>query len=466
LRLEEILERALRLVKPSEDEEARLKIVADKAIQLAEDEGSKLKGMIRVSLEGSAAKNTWIRGRAEADIFIHFDPSIPRDEMEKMIIDLGFKVIERLGGEPRLMYADHPYVEGLINGVTVDLVACYEVEPPNWISATDRTPYHTKYVLEKLEPGQEDEVRLLKGFMLGCGVYGAEIKVKGFSGYLTELLVINYGDFMNVIESASRWKPPIVIDPEKHYRSIKEVVEMFHDQPLIMIDPVDRGRNAAAAVSRTRLSEFIIASKLFLRNPSIKLFMISERRPKIRVFRRLSKDRDFLHIILRLMREKPPDVIWGELKRSEEGVKRALRRLGFEVYQSSSWTDESKLAIMLFELNSLNLPRYMLHQGPPAHLENSIDFIEKWLGEAIGPWIYEDRLYVLRRRDEVRAVRLLRDELSRGRVSIAKGLSKEFSKAVIGGGIERLIKLGRKRGDILRFIEDFLDARPRFLWME
>jgi len=197
--LEEVIERARRIVRPTRLEERRLKRIVEAALSAAREEISGVAGALDVSLEGSAAKNTWIRGRAEADIFIHFDPKVSREELEKLIVEIGSRLIRSLGGEPMIMYADHPYVEGVVDGVTVDIVACYRVEPPNWISATDRTPYHTRYVLSRLKPGQEEEVRLLKGFMRACGVYGAEIRVEGFSGYLTELLTIYYGDFINAI---------------------------------------------------------------------------------------------------------------------------------------------------------------------------------------------------------------------------------------------------------------------------
>jgi tRNA nucleotidyltransferase (CCA-adding enzyme) len=45
------------------------------------------------------------------------------------------------------------------------------------------------------------EVRLLKKFMKGTGVYGAEIKIGGFSGYLCELLILKYRSFAQTIEA-------------------------------------------------------------------------------------------------------------------------------------------------------------------------------------------------------------------------------------------------------------------------
>ena len=463
MNLEKVLQKAVRIVKPGKADERKLRKIVEKVLELTKEEASKVDGIVDVTLEGSAAKNTWIKGREEADIFVHFDPRIERKELEETVVRIGSRVVKRLGGKPMLMYADHPYVEGVIDGVTIDIVACYRVEPPNWTSATDRTPYHTKYVLENLKPGQEDEVRLLKGFMLGCGVYGAEIKVKGFSGYLTELLTITYGTFLGVLENASKWKPPIILDPKGYYESKEEILELFKDSPLIVIDPVDKSRNVAAAVSRTKLFEFILASKLFLKKPSVRFFIQRVEKFKISDIRKLAKDRALLYTYFKLREEKPRDVIWGELKRSEEGIRRALERVGFQVYRSGSWTDEKKTCLMIFELDRLKLPKYALHRGPPIHLRNAEEFVEKWSKEAVGPWVDGDRLYVLRKREETDASKILKAEIEKGNVAISKGLLNYIRRAQISGALDSLLKRGKRNPDLLRFIWSFLKARPTFL---
>jgi len=463
MRFEEVIEKALRIVKPNKLEEKRFRRIVDEALKAARKLAENAPGVVDVTLEGSAAKNTWVRGRAEADIFIRFDPETSREELEKRIVELGTKLIESLGGKPMLMYADHPYVEGIIDGVTIDVVACYRVEQQKWIGATDRTPYHTRYVIEKLKPGQEDEVRLLKGFMIGCGVYGAEIKVRGFSGYLTELLTIRYGSFLDTIRAAASWKPPIVIDLEGYYESVEDVLELFRDSPLIVIDPVDRSRNVAAAVSHRRLSEFILASKLFLKRPSLRFFRRVPGRPRASNILKLAKNRNILYIFFRLREYKPRDVIWGELRRSEEGVRKALERLGFKVYRSASWTDENKKCILLFELNKLSLPRYMLHQGPPVYLRNALDFLEKWSRRGVGPWIQGDRLYVLKRNEETYSKTLLKKEIKKGAVAVSRDLLEYFRKASIGTDLRSLTKMVKRDEYALRFLYEFLKARPRFL---
>jgi len=459
--IDKILNEALQLYKPTVEEEEYLLNIADTIIQEARKYSSNYDNIRNITLEGSLAKKTWIRGREEVDVFVHYDPTTPRDEMEKQIIDLGFKVLKELEGNPRLMYADHPYVEGKINNVVINIVACYEVTPPNWLSATDRTPYHTKYIVDKMSPEVRDHVRLMKAFMARCKVYGAEIKVKGFSGYLTELLILNYSNFINAVEAISKWRPPIIIDLEKQYTSKDEILKLFPNQPLIVIDPVDKYRNVASAVSEEKLSTLIITSKLFLKSPSIDFFKPKPRITRTQKFREKVGKRSFVSILFKLSKWKPPDVLWGELRKSEDSVKRTLERLGFKVYRSDSWTDEIKKCIIICEIDSNRLPYARLHQGPPVYHPNSLEFIEKWRDnpeKIAGPWINDLRLYVLRI-EPIRDVKiLLKKEIEEGRVGIAKGLIEDIKKGKIITSIDNLIKDKK----IAPFILEFIDGQLPF----
>ncbi|MCL7383317.1 MAG: CCA tRNA nucleotidyltransferase [Thaumarchaeota archaeon] len=454
--INDVLNEALQLYKPSQEEEKHLMDLANKIIHRAEKYSPNYKSILKITLEGSLAKKTWIRGREEVDIFVHFDSMIPREEMEEQIVELGFKILKDLDGKPRLMYADHPYVEGRINNVVVNIVACYYVTPPNWLSATDRTPYHTRYIIEKMKPEIGDHIRLMKAFMVGCGVYGAEIKVRGFSGYLTELLMLNYGDFIKTIEAISKWKPPIIIDIEKYYDSIDEVLKLFLNQPLIVIDPVDKYRNVASAVSEQKLSELILASRLFLESPSIKFFKPKPPIIRLSSIRRKVRKRKLIGVVFKLSRWKPPDVLWGELRKSEEAVKRTLERLGFRVYRSDSWTDEEKTCIILCEINNDKLPYTRLHQGPPVYHPNSLEFIKKWKDNPereAGPWIEDSRLYVLRVESVVDVKKLLKKEIEEGRVALAKGLIEDIKKGKITTSIENLMRNRKLRSFIYEFVE-------------
>ena len=464
--LSEIMEKALRVFKPTPREEEKVREVAENVIKVTERFSEDLEGVLDVTLEGSAAKNTWIRGREEVDVFVHFEPGIPRDKMEEEIIRLGFKVIEELKGKPRLMYADHPYVEGRVDKVRVNLVACYETAPPNWLSATDRTPYHTKYVREKLEPGQEDQVRLLKAFALGCGVYGAEIRVGGLSGYITELLILAYRDFENALKNISAWSPPITIDIERHYSSRREILEAFPNQRLIIIDPVDKSRNAAAAVSAQKLGELILSTKLFLRKPAFRFFKSPVKRITLKKLEKKVENRFFLVIESKLRREKPPDVLWGELHRTMKGIRKTLQNLGVKVYRSGCWTDEESVFTIIYELDRAELPAARLHVGPPAYHQNAVKFIEKWRKSretVAGPWVEGERIYVLRRVKDIDIPSVLRREIRRGQVGVAKGLKPEIERASMTTNIKLILRKASRNKKLSSYLSEFLAGRPRFL---
>ncbi|MCS7126377.1 MAG: CCA tRNA nucleotidyltransferase [Aigarchaeota archaeon] len=460
--IDDVIQEALKIYKPTLREEEALLEIADKIISEVGRESSGYSGILKTSLEGSLAKRTWVRGREEVDVFVHFYPTIPHDEMESKIIDLGFKVLEKLGGKPRLMYADHPYVESRLENVVVNIVACYSVEPPNWISATDRTPYHTRYILEKMDQSLRDDARLMKAFMIGCNVYGAEIKIRGFSGYLAELLILNYNGFKNALEAISNWRPPIIIDIEGYYNSYSEVLSLFPKQSLIVIDPVDKFRNVASAVSEERLYELILASKLFLRSPSLKFFKVGRHLPKRSNLEKKTRNRNFIAVFFRLSKSKPPDILWGEIKKSEQGIKRSLEKNGFRIYRTASWTDEEKNCLIILELEYSMLPRIIIHEGPPVTHPNVLEFIDEWSRreeKVAGPWISGSRLYVLKKKQLIDVKKILKRDIEEGRVALAKGLAEDIKNGRIFTSIERLMKYKQ----LSVFLGEFLDGKPPYL---
>ena len=94
-------------------------------------------------------------------------------------------------------YAEHPYINAYIDGVDVDLVPCYKVDSATTIqSAVDRTPFHTRYITDRIN-GLIDDVLLLKQFTKAGGIYGSDQMTEGFSGYLCELLLSTTVDLLH-----------------------------------------------------------------------------------------------------------------------------------------------------------------------------------------------------------------------------------------------------------------------------
>src|SRR5688500_4137326 len=160
----------------------------------------KIPQIVDVKTGGSFAKDTNI------DIFILIDKNVNEQDFERIALDVGFKALKKYN--PITRYSEHPYVEGFANinntnkeQIRLNIVPCYNVEKGLWKSAADRSQYHTEYMKKMLKFDQKNQVRILKAFLKGIEIYGAELSTAGFSGYVTEVLVLKYGNFKNVIKN-------------------------------------------------------------------------------------------------------------------------------------------------------------------------------------------------------------------------------------------------------------------------
>src|SRR3990172_8803254 len=322
----EVEERVLARIRPSADEEERLgKVVRGLTAEGEARPRSGGRGAPPI-LCGSVAKGTHLT-EPEIDLFVAFPADLPREDLEARGLALGEFLERRVH-----MYAEHPYTHGYYGGVEVEIVPCYRIRDASQrMSAVDRTPLHVDYVLGQLKEGQGDEVRLLKAWAEGIGVYGAEAKVRGFSGYLCELLVLKHGTFHGVLDAARSWKPPIVIELDA------KATRRF-EEPLVVVDPVDGNRNVASAVSAEQMATFAHAARAYLAKPSERFYFSRPLRPRtVPQLRALLRRR-----ATRLLSVAIPapalteDVSYPQVRKAHPAVLDLLRRQGFEVLHSTS----------------------------------------------------------------------------------------------------------------------------------
>jgi tRNA nucleotidyltransferase (CCA-adding enzyme) len=375
VRMDEVLKAVLKRVKPTQAERKQLERVANETVARVNLACAKLGVPARGMLVGSAARDTWLHSERDIDIFILFPEKLSREELEQDGLRVAWAAAGRRGKE---RFAEHPYITTHIKGFELDLVPCYDVTDPSKIkSAVDRSPHHQRYVSKRLTE-LTDEVLLLKKFMDGIGTYGAELKVHGFSGYLCELLVLRYRTFKGVVEAASKWVPGEVIDLVKSYHDVGEIKALFPGQPLVIIDPVDPNRNAAAAVSMQNFSTFVRACQDFVRKPSERFFFPAKARmlgPQ-EVKRVLRQRGTALFCLAFDSPNVVEDILYPQLRKTEQALVMRLVRAGFEVLRSDVWAN-SKAAILI-ELSSEKLPKMQRRLGPPITVEAG-DFIEKHL---------------------------------------------------------------------------------------
>ncbi|MBI5347262.1 MAG: CCA tRNA nucleotidyltransferase [Candidatus Aenigmarchaeota archaeon] len=352
---------------------------------------------------GSAAKMTWLREDHDIDLFILF-PHVTREELEKKGLLYGNKIIRQFRGTPVIKYAEHPYVHARIKGFDVDIVPCYRIKKGEKIkSAVDRSPLHLEYIIEKLNPGLRDDVRLLKRFMKGIGVYGSDAKNLGFSGYLCELLVINYGRFESVLKAVSEWDIPQVIFIELE-RKIN-LKEEYPNQPLIIIDPVDEKRNAAAVVSAEKMLRFIGLAKSYLKKPSMGYFFPSGKKalsePKVNTLRQ----RGTKFIALEFTKpDLVDDIVYPQVRRLLKRVESLMSSNEFKCLRCCEFID--KKVYLILEMEIWELPPVKKMTGPHIFAKQHVKEFRKKYANAFP----EENIWVAEKPREYRtAVELLQN---------------------------------------------------------
>lgn len=425
----ELKPKILEQVKPNEEEKQKVQAAAERLQKdingLLEAEGIEAEA----ELHGSVAHGTWVRGGEDLDLFIVLSPKYSRGDLHRVLDALK----RHLDGDYVEAYAEHPYLRASIEGFNVDLVPCFRLEKGEKIrSSTDRTPLHSEYLDEVLNDELRDEVRILKRFTETIGVYGAEIRVQGFSGYLCELLVVKHGSFEGLLTAAADWKRKEVISLDSNLDE-DELRKRF-DDPLIIMDPTDESRNVASALSPDSYWTFVAACRGFTENPDIKYFVHEQEASSETVLNLLkSQCSDFVFLVINEHKAEVPDTLWGQLHKSGQALRQTLEAGGFNVFRSSAWSDETHRHILVFQLESSTIPSVMKHVGPPVSMvRNTESFFETHLGAEgteSGPWIEDDRWVVLLRRQHTEAKLLLEERLEDGGRSV--GVSKNLAVRIL-----------------------------------
>ncbi len=353
-----IVAKALPLCEPPPSEVQKITAVAEEAKALVDGHVAGKSDIVQVVFGGSFAKGTWLRGDADIDIFFKVRPSVPVEKFEELGRSVGQDALK--AHRPRLRYSDHPYVEAFVKNVRINVVPCYDVEQGRWQSAADRSPFHTEFISRNFDNEKRKQARLLKKFFKAAGIYGAEISTGGFSGYVSEVLVHKYGSFESVLRAAADWQEWQVVaagdyDPD--------VVKGFNSS-IVIIDPVDSRRNLGTAISPESAGRFMLAARAFLGRPSIQFFKGDQRGPDAKKLLPSVLVVEFSH------KERSPDVVWGQIKRSTSAIAKQLELADFVVLRSSCVTDEKKSAVLAFMLESMTLPPYTKKKGPEVFRRN------------------------------------------------------------------------------------------------
>src|SRR4030067_2906442 len=149
LTLEKISAQVLNKVNPSQKERKEILLLAEKLVEKVKAAAEKAGVEAEVRVEGSVAKDTWLREEPDIDIFICLPTSLPRETFEKV----GLKIAEQAtkGLKQLQRFAEHPYLEAFTeNSTRINIVPCYKVSPVDWVGATEGPPFPTASAMPRL----------------------------------------------------------------------------------------------------------------------------------------------------------------------------------------------------------------------------------------------------------------------------------------------------------------------------
>ena len=397
-----VLVAARRLVTPSASLERKMRAMADEMLARVTDASSRFPEVRGVHLGGSYAKGTWLPKDVDLDIFVRFAREVDDSTFETVGLAIGEEAVR---GYPHgKKYAQHPYTEASVDGIKVNVVPCYDVRPGSWKSAADRSLFHVEFVNERMSKAGKHQVRLLKRFMRTVGVYGAEIEKEGFSGYASEVLVLEHGGFEEALRYFSK-------------------LSFVRGNPFSLKDPVDPNRELATAVSGETVARMVLASRAFLTSPDVSYFRSVTRKKRRKLVGNLYCI-TFEHPLL------SEDTLWGELKKSTRQLVKHVENEGFRVVRSTAISNDIDRSAIVLLPESDELPPLVQRAGPSVDLQGEVKrFLSKNKEKVELVWVADDgRLHVLQRRRYTRLEALLRE--LRGESVRRLGLSRDIALAI------------------------------------
>lgn len=405
--MDKVLAEARRIVVPSASARRETVRVGEKVVSKVKEAAEAHPEVVGVFLGGSFAKDTWLAGDVDIDVFVKLSTGVDEKRFEEVGLSVGREALR--GYKPGKKYAQHPYTEATVDGFKVNVVPCYDVRPGEWRSAADRSVHHVAFVREHLDEEARLQVRLLKKFMKAVGVYGAEIQKEGFSGYAAEVLIYEYESL------------------EATLRSFAVFVPDSEDEYFTLFDPIDDARDLGKAMSKETVARMVLASRAFLEEPSIAYFKKVAGRPRPGLHGRLLA-LAFEH------QELSEDTLWGELKRSARQIAKHVRDEGFSLARVEAASDNvgSSAIILLAVVDTLPVVEERL--GPSVEMSDGAkSFAAKNRDDAELVWVGEDgRLRLLAKRRFTSLGELLDDVLESRLDRI--GVSKEVGRALAKNG--------------------------------
>lgn len=371
--VDEILKEVLNEIKPKENH----KDLIEKSVKIIKKNLEKSNVDAEVFVGGSYAKGTFIGDSFDCDIFIRCKDDLENlsDAVEPIVKDTA----KELNSEYFRIKASRDYFQIVIGKITLEIVPVKYIEDiSDADNIMDFSPFHVGWAVKEITKKDcADDIRLMKMFLKAGNIYGAESHIQGFSGHVADILILYYGGFIDALKAMSKWNinEKVIIDYGRAYKG--QDVSFFMNNSkinsaLIVVDPIDKERNAAAALHQKNLEKGVERAKAFLAKPSLEFF--EKKRLDAKEIKNEFPDSCVVEIIAEPHKGKR-DIVGSKIIKAKEFIERRLQEEGFEV-KKALWQWEEKAQIFLV-LEQDKIPETFLQKGPRKDMKEAVSAFRK-----------------------------------------------------------------------------------------
>ena len=372
MQLHSIIKQEKKLAVPTKLEQQKIESITKEILNKVNNQLKKNNINAKLLLGGSVAKGTWLSGISDIDFFLVFNYD-EYSNKSSQISDVSQNVLRTIFKIQRLRGSRDYFVTNFKN-FNIEIVPVLDINKGQQAkNITDFSPLHINWIKKNSKSDEMSaQIRLAK--------HGAESHIRGLSGYAIEILTIYYGSFEKLLKGILKWQERQVIDAAGHYEKQKLVFEKLSSSklqsPVIVVDPVEPNRNAAAALDKEKFLLAKTVSAQFLEKPSLAFF--KEKPFSISDLKNKAKDLKLVVLLAKVQKGKP-DIIGSALLKKFQEINAILKTYEF-VAQDSGWHwPEKGSAHYWFYFDKTPLPATKIHFGPPVRLEKfAREFRKKW----------------------------------------------------------------------------------------
>jgi len=342
-------------------------------------------------LGGSGAKDTWLSHNTDIDIFVQYNFPKYSSQSGQLSQHL-YQTLKKSFPSLKItrLHGSRDYFQLIYKKFNIEIIPILKIsQSEQALNITDISPLHSQWVNAHAKKIKND-IRLAKQFCKASRVYGAETYINGFSGYILEILVAYYGSFEKLLKASLKWKPKEVIDHSHFYPqkdALFQLNQSKQQSPLIIIDPVDKSRNAAAALSKEKLINFQRQAWEYLKNPNANFFL--EKELSLKEFQAQAKKQQGFLLYLQL---KSPagkeDIVGVKMLKCYEFFQQKVAP--FHILKSTWDWNKKGLARLYFILQIKELPSFTIRQGPPLAMTEFVNQFKKTNKDF---FIKDDKIY-------------------------------------------------------------------------